>query len=39
VEALQTHGVARGALLAARRLMRCHPWNAGGFDPVPARKG
>jgi putative membrane protein insertion efficiency factor len=35
IEALQTHGAARGGLLAARRVCRCHPWNDGGFDPVP----
>ena len=34
-EALQTHGAARGTYLTVRRLMRCHPWNEGGFDPVP----
>lgn len=35
VEALETHGAVRGSWLAARRLGRCHPWNAGGLDPVP----
>ncbi len=35
IEALRTHGAARGSLLAARRVCRCHPWNAGGVDPVP----
>ncbi len=34
-EAVERHGVARGTLLAARRLCRCHPWSEGGFDPVP----
>ena len=38
IEALRTHGAARGSLLAARRVCRCHPWNAGGVDLVaPAR--
>jgi uncharacterized protein len=35
IEALRTHGAARGSYLAARRVCRCHPWNEGGHDPVP----
>jgi putative membrane protein insertion efficiency factor len=35
IEAIETHGVFRGLWLSARRLLRCHPWNKGGFDPVP----
>lgn len=38
-EAIATHGAARGGWLAARRLCRCHPWNAGGHDPVPLAPG
>ncbi|MBA2738815.1 MAG: membrane protein insertion efficiency factor YidD [Nocardioidaceae bacterium] len=34
--AVDTHGAARGSWLAIRRLLRCHPWAAGGVDPVPA---
>jgi putative membrane protein insertion efficiency factor len=34
-EALCLHGARRGSLLAARRILRCHPWHAAGFDPVP----
>ncbi len=36
LEALERHGAARGTLLAVRRIGRCHPWNPGGVDPVPA---
>jgi len=35
VEALRTHGAARGSWLSARRIVRCNPWCDGGFDPVP----
>ena len=35
IEAIRTHGAARGSLLALRRVGKCHPWNDGGFDPVP----
>jgi putative membrane protein insertion efficiency factor len=34
-EAIKTHGSWRGSLLASARLCKCHPWHAGGFDPVP----
>jgi len=36
--ALQAHGAAGGSYLAARRLLRCHPWCAGGHDPVPSTR-
>ncbi|MEA3366859.1 MAG: membrane protein insertion efficiency factor YidD [Planctomycetota bacterium] len=35
VEALRVHGLVRGTLLAAWRVLRCHPWAEGGYDPVP----
>ncbi len=37
IEALQLHGAVSGGLLAARRVLRCNPWTAGGLDPVPCR--
>lgn len=35
IAALRAHGAAGGSLLAARRVLRCNPWSAGGYDPVP----
>jgi hypothetical protein len=36
--ALLEHGAARGLWLAVRRVLRCHPWHPGGFDPPPVRQ-
>ena len=34
-EAIERHGARRGAVLAAKRLVRCRPGKPGGYDPVP----
>jgi putative membrane protein insertion efficiency factor len=39
VEAVHRHGVLRGTLLATWRVLRCHPFHPGGFDPVPPVRG
>ena len=36
--AIAVHGPLRGSVMAAWRLLRCHPFTRGGFDPVPAAK-
>ena len=35
VQAINKHGAAKGTWLAVRRILRCHPWAQGGYDPVP----
>lgn len=35
IQALEKHGVIKGLWLALRRLIRCHPYNPGGTDPIP----
>lgn len=34
-EALTRHGFVKGLWLSVKRVLRCHPWNRGGYDPVP----
>jgi len=39
IEAVERHGAMGGICLAARRLLRCHPWGGNGYDPVPQPRG
>jgi len=39
IEALSVHGALRGSALAAHRILRCNPWCACGYDPVPPARG
>jgi uncharacterized protein len=34
-EAVDRHGIIKGLLLGLKRILRCHPFNDGGYDPVP----
>lgn len=38
LDAIRTHGAARGTVMAVRRVARCHPFHPGGVDPVPGKR-
>ncbi|WP_434357714.1 membrane protein insertion efficiency factor YidD [Parasalinivibrio latis] len=38
IEAVRAHGVVKGSWLATKRLLKCHPLNEGGYDPVPPKQ-
>ncbi|MBN2135062.1 MAG: membrane protein insertion efficiency factor YidD [Acidobacteria bacterium] len=37
-EAINVHGVIKGSLMGVWRILRCNPWNRGGYDPVKPKK-
>jgi len=37
IDAIKTHGFFKGTYLSIRRILKCHPFHAGGYDPVPKK--
>ena len=37
LDSIRSLGVVRGIYLTVKRILRCHPWHEGGYDPVPKR--
>ena len=37
-DAIHAHGASKGIFLGVKRLLKCHPWHVGGYDPVPQPK-
>ncbi|ULG71423.1 membrane protein insertion efficiency factor YidD [Macrococcus brunensis] len=38
MEAIETHGALKGSYLTTKRILKCHPFHPGGFDPVPPKE-
>ncbi|MCE4957971.1 membrane protein insertion efficiency factor YidD [Macrococcoides caseolyticum] len=38
LEAIETHGAIKGSYLTVKRILKCHPFHPGGFDPVPHKE-
>ncbi|WP_297819211.1 membrane protein insertion efficiency factor YidD [uncultured Paraglaciecola sp.] len=38
VDAITEHGMIRGCWISIKRILKCHPFNDGGYDPVPEKK-
>ncbi|UCD17730.1 MAG: membrane protein insertion efficiency factor YidD [Candidatus Zixiibacteriota bacterium] len=36
--AIKRYGLWQGAIMAVKRILRCHPWDEGGYDPVPEKR-
>ncbi|OAI47927.1 hypothetical protein AYO45_05490 [Gammaproteobacteria bacterium SCGC AG-212-F23] len=37
-EAIQVHGIFYGIFLSLKRILSCHPWHTGGYDPIPSKE-
>lgn len=37
-QAIEEHGIIKGSYLGIKRILKCHPFNVGGYDPVPKKK-
>lgn len=37
-EAIENYGIIKGSMLSIKRISKCHPFNSGGYDPIPPKK-